>query len=445
MLATEKFTQFIQQNALFNPEERVLLALSGGKDSVLMAHLFKAAGYRFGLAHANFGLRAAESDEDEQFCKELAKQLDVPFYSTRFQTQAYAQAEQLSIQMAARELRYQWLEHLRQSEGYHYVAVAHHQNDSVETILLNLVRGTGVSGLHGILPKRDFLIRPLLYLKREEVDALVAQEGFLFREDSSNYSVKYARNKLRHEVVPVLKELNPSLEHTFEQNARRMAELEALLHQRVAELHAQLFETKADGTVRIALAPLKALHPLKTLLFELFKPYGFTESVLADLCASWDGQAGKVFQSATHELLLDRDCLYLSSALLVSPLATTVQPNQTEISWNRQHYILQNIDIADFVLEKTNQKAQLHADLLVYPLVLRSWQVGDSYQPLGMQGQKKLSDLFIEHKIPRNQKDSTLLLQNGNGDILWVAGMRIHERYKVGKNTKKVLILAPNA
>ncbi|MCX6167650.1 MAG: tRNA lysidine(34) synthetase TilS [Sphingobacteriales bacterium] len=445
MLSTEKFTQFIQQNALFYPEERVLLALSGGKDSVLMAHLYKAAGYRFGLAHANFGLRAAESDEDERFCEELAKQLDVPFYSTRFQTEAYAQAEQLSIQMAARELRYQWLEHLRQSEGYHYVAVAHHQNDSVETILLNLVRGTGVSGLHGILPKRDFLIRPLLYLKREDVDALVAQEGFLFQEDSSNQSVKYARNKLRHEVVPVLKELNPSLEHTFEQNARRMAELEALLHQHVAELHAQLFETTADGTLRIALAPLKTLLPQKTLLFELFKPYGFTESVLADLCASWNGHAGKVFQSATHELLLDRDCLYLSSALSTSPLATTVQSNQTEISWNKQHYTVQNIDIADFVLEKTNQKAQLNADLLVYPLVLRSWQVGDCYQPLGMQGQKKLSDLFIEHKIPRNQKDSTLVLQNGNGDILWVAGMRIHERYKVDSNTKKVLILAPNA
>lgn len=445
MLSTEKFTQFIQQNALFNPEERVLLALSGGKDSVLMAHLYKAAGYRFGLAHANFGLRAAESDTDEHFCEELAKQLDVPFYSTRFQTQAYAQAEQLSIQMAARELRYQWLEHLRQSEGYHYVAVAHHQNDSVETILLNLVRGTGVSGLHGILPKRDFLIRPLLYLKREDVDALVAQEGFLFREDSSNQSVKYARNKIRHEVVPVLKELNPSLEHTFEQNARRMAELEVLLHQRVAELHEQLFEKAADGIVRIALAPLKTLHPQKTLLFELFKPYGFTESVLADLCASWDGQAGKVFQSATHELLLDRDCLYLSSALSTSPLATTVQSNQTELSWNKQHYTLHNLDIADFVLEKTSQKAQLNADALVYPLVLRSWQVGDIYQPLGMQGQKKLSDLFIEHKIPRNQKDSTLVLQNGNGDILWVAGMRIHERYKVDSNTKKVLILAPNA
>jgi tRNA(Ile)-lysidine synthase len=284
-----------------------------------------------------------------------------------------------------------------------------------------------------------------LYLKRDEVDALVAQEGLLFREDSSNQSVKYARNKLRHEVVPVLKELNPSLEHTFEQNARRMAELEALLHQRVAELHAQLFEKTADGTVRITLAPLKTLLPQKTLLFELFKPYGFTESVLADLCASWNGQAGKVFQSATHELLLDRDYMYLSSALSTSPVATTVQPNQTAISWSKQQYTLQDIDITDFVLEKTDQKAQLNADALVYPLILRSWQVGDTYQPLGMQGQKKLSDLFIEHKIPRNQKDNTLVLQNGNGDILWVGGMRIHERYKVDTNTKKVLILAPNA
>ncbi|MFM6954163.1 MAG: tRNA lysidine(34) synthetase TilS [Sphingobacteriaceae bacterium] len=445
MLDTEKFSQFIQQNALFNPEERVLLALSGGKDSVLMAHLFKAAGYRFGLAHANFGLRAAESDEDERFCEELAKQVDVPFYTTRFQTEAYAQAEHLSIQMAARELRYQWLEKLRQSEGFAYLAVAHHQNDSVETILLNLVRGTGVSGLHGILPKRDRLIRPLLYLTREEVDALVAQEGLPFREDSSNQSVKYSRNKLRHEVVPVLKELNPSLEHTFEQNARRMSELEELLHQRVAELRAQLFENTADGTVRIALAPLKALHPQKTLLFELFKPYGFTESVLADLCASWNGQAGKIYPSATHELLLDRDCLYLSSALVASPQVIMVQSNQTEASWNKQHFTLQSLAIEDFVLEKTTEKAQLDADLLVFPLQFRSWHVGDSYQPLGMQGQKKLSDLFIEHKIPRNQKDSTLVLQNGNGDILWVAGMRIHERYKVGPNTKKVRILAPTA
>lgn len=442
MLNTEQFSTFIQQNDLFKPQERILIALSGGRDSVLLAHLCRAAGFSFGLAHVNFGLRGAESDADEAFCAELANALDVPFYRCAFSTKTYAEEQQLSIQMAARELRYTWLEHMRVQEGYAYVATAHHQNDSVETILLNLVRGTGVSGLHGILPKRNCLIRPLLCFSQQEIADMVVQEGLAYREDSSNESLKYARNKLRQQVVPVLKELNPSLEHTFVQNAQRMAELELLLQEHVAPLRKELFGQQPDAKVLLPIKTLKNLRPLKTLLFELFKPYGFTEALLESLVASWDGQSGKRIDSATHQLLIDRDCLHLSPRTEQQPLAAYAHAHQNFVHWNGRSYGLEFCEIADFVLEKTEAKAQLDAHLLEFPLLLRSWQLGDKYRPLGMHGQKKLSDLFIEHKTPRTEKENLLVLQNGNGDILWVEGMRIHHRYQVSANTKKVFILA---
>ncbi len=443
MLNTEQFSNFIQQNSLFEPHQRILIALSGGRDSVLLAHLCRAAGYSFALAHVNFGLRGAESDGDEAFCAELAKKLEVPFYATSVQTQAYAQAQQISIQMAAREFRYTWLEQIRAKEGYAFVATAHHLNDSVETILLNLVRGTGVSGLHGILPKRGHIIRPLLFLSQQDIALMVGQEGLDYREDSSNESVKYARNKLRLQVVPVLKELNPSLEQTFAQNAQRMAELELLLQERVAVLRKELGMEQQGADFVISLPALKKLHPLKTLLFELFKPYGFSEAVLESLIASWDGQPGKRLESATYQLLLDRDCVRLT-ALEVQQVSTAyVHAHDRVVVWNGHRYEVKRRAIADFVLEKTPTIAQLDADLLVYPLVLRSWQMGDAYQPLGLHGQKKISDLFIEHKIPRTQKNTKLVLQNGDGVILWVEGMRIHHHHQVGVNTKKVLILAP--
>src|ERR1700744_1373827 len=278
MLPVKQFTAFIGQNNLFLPGSKVIAAVSGGMDSVFMAHLLKAAGYDISIAHCNFQLRGAEAIADQEFCQHLAQQLRVQFHTVNFDTSAYAAEKKISIQMAARDLRYQWFDQLRQQYNYDAIALAHHQNDTIETILLNLTRGTGIAGLHGILPKNGYLVRPLLFLSRDEVKQFIDQNKLAYVEDSSNASVKYARNKLRHEIIPKLKELNPSLESTFENNLRHFRELEKLLELRIEQLQA-LFIYNGDD-VYLSVDDIKKLNPQRLLLFKLLQPYGVNESTV---------------------------------------------------------------------------------------------------------------------------------------------------------------------
>ena len=438
MIALNRLQTFIKQHALFQEKECVLLAVSGGRDSVLMARLFKLAGFNFGIAHCNFQLRDEEADRDEQFTSQLASELEVKFFVARFETAEYAKENHISIQMAARDLRYQWLETIRKEFGYHYIALAHHQNDVIETMLLNLTRGTGIAGLHGILAKKDKLIRPLLFLRRDEIDQM---PPFDYREDSSNLSVKYARNKIRLEVIPILKELNPSLEQTFEGNSKRFAELEILLEQRVNELREQLFKKLDDHEFEIDLKLLKNLIPLNTLLYGLFHPFGFTETVLNDLTIAWEGSPGKVFRSLSHQLILDRDRLILCQMHQSTPEDIYISTKPTEYIWNRQKFSSRVKLITKFQLSKDGAMAQLDHDLLQFPMKLRPWKNGDQFQPLGLKSKQKLSDFFIAQKIRLNHKKDIGILENGNGDIVWIMGFRISERYKISTNTKKVFIL----
>jgi tRNA(Ile)-lysidine synthase len=437
-MALERLQDFIKKHALFREKERVLLAVSGGRDSVLMARMFKLAGYNFGIAHCNFQLRGKEADEDELFTANLAKELGVDFFVTKFDTKAFAKQNHISIQMAARDLRYQWLETIREANNYQYIALAHHQNDVVETILLNLTRGTGIAGLHGILAKKGKIIRPILFLSREEIDAM---PPFPFREDSSNLSAKYARNKIRLEVIPVLKQLNPSLEQTFEGNRKRFEELETLLKLRVEEIKANLFKKLKEDEYEINLEKIQKLVPLNTLLYELFSPYGFSQPVLSDLSSSWTGEAGKVFRSATHELLLDRGRILLSRINNAIPNSILIGHDIKECHWDEKQFSIKLSPIENFKLSTEAQLAQLDYDLLKFPLKMRSWQHGDFFQALGMKVNKKLSDFFIEQKISLNHKKDIAILENGNGDIVWIAGLRISEAYKISPNTKKVFIL----
>lgn len=440
MLALNRLLDFIKEHALFLPEERVLLAVSGGRDSVLMAHLFKAAGFNFGIAHCNFNMRAEESADDETFTSALAAELDVPFFATNFDTREYASLHHISIQMAARDLRYQWLEEIRNDFGFQYIGLAHHQNDVMETMLLNLTRGTGISGMHGILPKNNKLIRPLLFLTREEITDIFNQTALSYREDSSNLSTKYARNKIRLEVIPVLKKLNPGLEQTFEANRKRFAELEIIYEQRIAQLHSELFRMINEDEYEIGLPNLQQLNPLDTLLYGLFHPFGFTEAVLHNLSESWGGRPGKVFNSSTHQIILDRKQIILSKIKQQQPAEMNIEVSSSQISWNGQKFGVRIIPVNEFLLRKDAEVAQLDMDLLEFPLTLRVWKKGDHFYPLGMKGKKKLSDFFIEHKIPLNRKKDIGILQNKNGHVLWIAGFRIDERYKINRNTKKVFI-----
>ncbi len=438
MFPLQKFQDFIKRHQLLTPLQSVLLTVSGGRDSVFLVHLFKQAGYSCGIAHCNFNLRGDEALRDENFVRQLATQMGVPFYVTRFNTKAYAAEQQISTQMAARELRYAWFEKIRTAENYDFIAVAHHQTDVVETVLLNLTRGTGIAGLHGIKPKRGVIIRPLLCFSRVEIDEIIVRERIAFVEDSSNKTSSYARNKIRLEVIPKLRLINPSLERTFEQNIQRFSETEMVLKQVVAELRKQICKTEDNFTL-LALAEIKLLHPQQLLLHELLKPFHFEEPVVADILNSLNRQSGISFYSRTHRATLNREQLLVSALpMKYTNEGVAVHPKDTVVIFN--HFQLQILQTVDLSFDKTAQKAFIDGDKLIYPLTLRAWQEGDRFMPLGMSAFKKLSDYFIDQKVPLPLKAQVPVLVNGNGEILWIAGMRTDNRYKVSSATKKVTI-----
>jgi tRNA(Ile)-lysidine synthase len=438
MSPVENFSHFIAKNDIFTLQDRILVAVSGGRDSVLLAHFLKQAGYQFGIAHCNFQLRGAESAAEQTFTRSLAHQLNVPFFTNDFDTQAYADEKHLSIQMAARQLRYEWFEQLRQNNAYNYIATAHHQNDAIETILLNLVRGTGIAGMHGIMPKNGKIVRPLLFLNRAEVDEIVASEGLQFVEDSSNASVKYARNKLRHQVVPVLKELNPKLENTFEHNLTRFREMEELLIRTTAELEKELITKDADG-IRLSINAVKKLRPQRLLLYNLLKTYGFSETTVDDIIASLDKHSGRQFASAGFKLLLDREYLILTPHAATMQQPVYIEQHYHEVEYNHFKITLLHDD-SPLIVSNNPLATSVDAAKLVWPLTVRPWQEGDVFFPLGMKGSKKISDYFINEKIPLNQKADIPVLVNGNQDVIWIAGYRLDGRYKVNPSTKKVVI-----
>ncbi|WGQ08260.1 tRNA lysidine(34) synthetase TilS [Pedobacter gandavensis] len=449
MLPLHQFKAYIQQNALFSNDDQILLAVSGGRDSVLMAHLFKLAGYNFGIAHCNFNLRGEESVRDEHFVKMLGTTLGVPVYVKHFQTKAYANTHKISIQMAARDLRYHWFEELSNQEGYQRIALAQHQDDAIETVLLNLTRGTGIAGLHGILPKRGKLIRPLLFLTRTAINDLIDAENIDYVEDSSNLSANYARNKIRLKVIPQLKEINASLELTFQHNIQRFADTEQVLQQVVTELRNVMFRTEHDG-IYLSIEKVKSLNPQKLLMFELLKPYHFSEAVIADLIQALDKQSGISFFSSSHQLTLNRDELIISPILSVEigqhllwhPTADKLEtPNGTFSSIRLSKAAFDE----NYQIERDPCKAYLDTDQLIYPLIVRNRQPGDKFKPFGMKHYKKLSDFFIDEKVPLTRKDTVPILLNGNGEVIWVTGMRQDNRYKLDPATKNITILTFSA
>jgi tRNA(Ile)-lysidine synthase len=437
MLPTGRFTHFVNQNQLFDSGSKVLAAVSGGMDSVLMVHLLHAADYPFDIAHCNFQIRGADADADQVFCRELAQQLKVNFHTINFDTAAYAAQHKISIQMAARQLRYQWFNNLRVQNAYAAIALAHHQNDAIETILLNLTRGTGIAGLHGILPKNGALVRPMLFMQRQEIESLVSENQIAYVEDSSNALAKYARNKIRLEVIPKLKELNPSLEETFESNLRHFRELETLLETELSRQRQHFVEH--DTEMHLPVDAVKNLHPQRLLLFNLLKPYGFNEEHTDSIIASLDKHAGRVFETADYQLLLDRGKLILTKKSSGALQGLTINEGRTEIIYGRYRLSLLHDD-SPLIVKNNPMAVSVDTALLVYPLTVRPWQPGDYFYPLGMASKQKLSDFFVHQKVPLHQKNEVPVLVNGNNEVIWIGGYRLDNRYKVSDNTKKVTI-----
>ena len=295
----QSFQSYIQKENLFLSSDKILLTVSGGIDSTLMCELFHKAKLNFGIAHCNFQLRAEESNGDEAFVGTLAEKYNVPFHTTTFTTSAYAKKNKLSIQFAARQLRYLWFEEIREHYKYNYIATAHHQDDSIETFFINLIRGTGISGLHGILPKHGNIIRPLLFTTKNKIETYSKKHKLKYREDSSNASDKYVRNKIRHHIIPVLKELNNSLENTINKSIQHIREVELIYKNDIENKRLKIVKQE-NNSVSISIKKLKKLQPLSTYLYEFLKPYNFNADTVREIISAIDGTSGKRFFSATH-------------------------------------------------------------------------------------------------------------------------------------------------
>ncbi len=438
----KKFQEYIKKEGLFDPQQKVLLTISGGIDSIVMADLFHKSGYNFGIAHCNFQLRGLESEKDLSFVKSLGEKYKVPFYYINFETEVYARDNGISVQMAARDLRYSWFNELMNDEAYDCFATAHHLDDQVETFFINLLRGTGISGLHGINKLYGGCIRPLLFATRYEIEEYQSQFDLSFREDLSNKSSKYLRNRIRHYLLPVFEDINPDFRRIFRENFERIRDVERIYSRDVESKRNNIVsEVHDDGSVQIPLDALINLHPLKTYLHEFLSPFNFNTSVIEDIVNALDDISGKQFYSTTHRLLKDRDHIIIKS------LDISRETKEFYLDENCT-LITEPVELV-LLVEERDENHEIPTDALIacldlyklsFPLVLRRWQMGDYFMPLGMDNMKKLSDFFIDEKFSLFEKESTWILQSGK-KICWIIGHRIDDRFKVTPTTKRILKL----
>lgn len=436
-----KFKEFVKSKNMLRAGAPALLAVSGGVDSMVLAHLFKEADFTFGIAHCNFQLRGEESDLDELSVRQLAGKLAVPFFVKRFDTAAYAQSPGISIQIAARNLRYNWFRELCREHGFAAIATAHHLNDSVETALLNFVRGTGLPGLTGIAPVAEAdergagLIRPLLFATRAEIEDFAKERNISWREDSSNASDEYARNYIRRRVVPLLEELNPNFAHTAERNLRRLSETEANYNFLIDHyLGEKLFQIDLH---RLALlpAPRQALH-------HVLKSRGFTDEQTRQ-AADHIGHPGFELRAGSGwRLFVDREKIFLTLAEAAAETPEPLRINADDLMVtlpDGSRLMLMPAAPAPPFPDGRNAIA-VDAGKLRFPLLLRPWLPGDAFQPFGMGGQhQKLQDFFTNLKISRLEKEEARVLENADGRIVWVLGYRPDERFKIDADTQKAL------
>ena len=428
---------FIEKHNLLHAGDNVIVGLSGGADSVALLHVLVRLNFSCIAAHCNFHLRGNESDQDEAFARQIANALRVPYYNIDFDTIGYAQQQHISVEMAARGLRYEWFEKLRMQNKSQAIAVAHHQDDSVETVLLNLIRGTGIRGLTGIHPKRDCIVRPFLETTRQEILNWCNQQGITYRTDSSNLSDKYTRNYIRLHLLPMLETINPSAKQAIARSAGHLSDVETIYSDFIEKERQRLMDTQR----RIRISDLMQSVAPQTVLYELLKPFGFTRLLSESVYHSLTGESGKIFysHSSNYQIVKDRDFLLLSEKRTIEETIYTIQTNdsiETPIRLKTQ----QSKNTNDYQIDKSKTVATFDFDKLIFPLTLRTWRKGDWFVPFGMRGRKKLSDYFNDRKFDRNRKEQTWLLCSGS-DIIWIIGERIDNRYKINKSTKNMLTI----
>ena len=419
--------RFIEEKDLFNLQDKVLVALSGGADSVALLRILLSLGYTCECSHCNFHLRGLESDRDESFVRQLCEEHSIPLHVTHFDTSAYAKEHHLSIEMAARELRYEWFEQIRKEIGASVIAVAHHRGDSVETFLLNLMRGAGINGLKGIPVKNGYIVRPLLSVSREGILDYLQSIKQDYVTDSTNLEDEYMRNKIRLNILPLMKEVNPSVMETIQETTFRLSEVAGIYQQDRMEAIAHKVTFLSPEMFRISLTDiLEDVAPI-SFLHEVLSPKGFNASQIRDIFRSLSSsQSGKRFFTTEWEVLRDREYLWIQkkgSSQLIPEL------------------IIEEIErTPSFVIPRDKHIACLDADLLNHPLTIRKWEKGDKFIPLGMNGKKKVSDYLTDKKFSLFQKENQYVVCSGE-DIVWLVNERSDHRYRITDSTQRILLI----
>ena len=424
-----KVERYINKHKLLNSNELYIVALSGGADSVALLLLLKNAGFNVHAAHCNFRLRGAESDRDEVFCVELCHRLGVELHRVHFDTREYAELHKVSIEMAARELRYRWFEQLREDIGAAGICVAHHRDDSVETVILNMVRGTGVHGLVGIRPRNGYILRPLLCVSRDEIEGFLTSCGQKYITDSTNLEDEATRNKVRHHIIPELQQLNGKALENIQRMTERMAAVEELLD----AYKAQTIVRKEDG---IAIRKLDVLNDY--LLYELLADYGFNSAQASQICDSMRADSvGSVFSSADYDLLVDRECLLVEPHL--EPMKPFVIPETGTYILDEKHKI--RVESGAFEVSKDPLVATLDASKVYFPLTVRRAEEGDWMVPFGMSGRKLLSDMMTDLKKSIFDKRKQIVVTDNQGVIIWAVGLRVSQNVAILSNDLLVPVL----
>lgn len=430
----ETFKSHLDNHFQFLKNGNLLVACSGGVDSVVLVHLLHGLRYKFAIAHCNFTLRGSESDGDQDFVAQLAEDLNVPLFVERFDTRKYATSHKLSTQMAARELRYRWFEEIRKEQQFDYLITAHHADDDLETFFINLSRGTGLRGLVGIPEINEAIVRPLLKCSRHQIMTYAKQTKLFWREDSSNVSTEYLRNKLRIEVLPQFKAVTPDTFQNFLTTQQHLKQSQSLIDDYMALVYNLVISEVADG-YRIDIAKILELPNTEALLYELLHPFGFT--AWQDVTNLLTAQTGKKVTSKTHRLVKNRDALMLTEIPLKDFVTYTIGEGVTSIEMPIK---LTFTRVSEFKVTNTHT-VYVDEDVLQFPLQLRKWEEGDYFYPFGMKGKKKVSKFFKDEKLSLVNKEKTWLLCSQD-QIVWVVGHRLDDRFKMTPTTDKLLKIA---
>ncbi|HLN72707.1 MAG TPA: tRNA lysidine(34) synthetase TilS [Prolixibacteraceae bacterium] len=434
-----QFLKFIHRENLFLSSDRILLAVSGGADSMLMAHLFVSTGFQVAVAHCNFSLRGEESDKEEQFVSDYCDHHNIAFYSKRFNTSKVALQEGISIEMAARDLRYGWFHELMKVHRFDYLATAHHQDDVIETFVINLSRGSGIKGLSGIQPKSGRIIRPMLFTNHTEILETCTQLSIDYCIDSSNLETIYKRNLIRHQVLPLLEKVNPAFRKNALKTIANLNETGQLFQQRISEIKTSVYCKDEQGAM-IHIEKLMGYSPLRTILFELIRPFGFQAEQVDDIIDSLNKESGRKFFSNAYRLVKDREYLIISSIQSSQNKVFYIEEDCTSIDFPIPLSIEKLQRTSDFRFSTQPHIVDMDMDRLTFPLILRHWREGEYFQPLGMTGLKKVSDFFIDQKYSIPEKENIWIIASGD-QLAWIVGKRLDDRFKINKDTKRIIRL----